>query len=153
MRLSCSGLVSRYKAIRLVNHERTLMYWQIGQRIFEEEQQGKDRADYGNYLTKFIADQLEPEYGSGFSKRQIELFRQFYRTFPIANTLYSQLSWSQYKVIIRLGSPAHRWYHFSFPAHKSDKAQFPLFVSIGSCIYLRVATHREAASTSTLDSF
>lgn len=32
------------------------MYWQIGQRIFEEEQQGKDRADYGNYLTKFIAD-------------------------------------------------------------------------------------------------
>jgi len=62
------------KAIRLVDHERTLMYWQIGQRIFEEEQQGKDRADYGNYLTKFIADQLEPEYGSGFSKRQIELF-------------------------------------------------------------------------------
>jgi len=70
----------------LVDHERTLMYWQIGQRIFEEEQQGKDRADYGNYLTKFIADQLEPEYASGFSKQQIELFRQFYRTFPIANT-------------------------------------------------------------------
>jgi len=45
-------------AIRLVDHERTLMYWQIGQRIFEEEQQGKERADYGNYLTKFIADQL-----------------------------------------------------------------------------------------------
>jgi len=55
-------------AIRLVDHERTLMYWQIGQRIFEEEQQVKERADYGNYLTKFIADQLEPEYGSGFSK-------------------------------------------------------------------------------------
>ena len=85
------------KAIRLVDHERTLMYWQIGQRIFEEEQQGKDRADYGNYLTKFIADQLEPEYGSGFSKRQIELFRQFYRTFPIANTVYSQLSWTNIK--------------------------------------------------------
>jgi hypothetical protein len=85
------------KAIRLVDHERTLMYWQVGKRIFEEEQQGKDRADYGNYLTRFLANQLEPEYGSGFSKRQIELFRQFYRTFPIANTLYSQLSWSQYK--------------------------------------------------------
>ena len=51
------------KAIRLVDHERTLMYWQIGQRIFEEEQQGKDRADYGHYLTEFIADRLEPEYG------------------------------------------------------------------------------------------
>jgi len=91
-------------AIRLVDHERTLMYWQIGQRIFEEEQQGKDRADYGNYLTKFIADQLEPEYGSGFSKRQIELFRQFYRTFPIANALRSQLGWTHYKILLRLDS-------------------------------------------------
>lgn len=101
------------KAIRLVDHERTLMYWQIGQRIFEEEQQGKERADYGNYLTKFIADQLEPEYGSGFSKRQIELFRQFYRTFPIANTLYSQLGWSQYKVIIRLDSQDKRDFYIA----------------------------------------
>ncbi|QKJ29381.1 DUF1016 domain-containing protein [Mucilaginibacter mali] len=101
-------LQAKDNAIRLVDHERTLMYWQIGQRIFEEEQQGKDRADYGNYLTKFIAEQLEPEYGSGFSKRQIELFRQFYRTFPIANTVYSQLSWSQYKVIIRLDSQDKR---------------------------------------------
>ena len=101
------------KAIRLVDHERTLMYWQIGLRIFEEEQQGKDRANYGNYLTKFIADQLEPEYGSGFSKRQIELFRQFYRTFPIANTLYSQLSWSQYKIIIRLDTQHKREFYIA----------------------------------------
>ena len=89
-------------AIRLVDYQRTLMYWNIGRRIFEEEQEGKDRADYGNYLTEFIAKQLEPEYGSGFSKRQIELCRQFYRTFPIANTLYSQLTWSQYKLLLRL---------------------------------------------------
>lgn len=41
-----------------------------------------------------------PEFGTGFSKRQIELFRQFYRIFPIANTLYSQLSWSQYKLYL-----------------------------------------------------
>lgn len=95
---------SKERAIRTVDHERTLMYWHIGRRIFEEEQQGKDRADYGNYLTKFISEQLEPEFGSGFSKRQIELFRQFYRTFPIANTVYSQLSWSQYKILLRLDS-------------------------------------------------
>lgn len=56
------------KAVRLVDHERTIMYWNIGQRIFEEEQEGKDRADYGNYLTKFIAEQLEPEYGTAFLK-------------------------------------------------------------------------------------
>jgi predicted nuclease of restriction endonuclease-like (RecB) superfamily len=89
------------------------MYWQIGQRIFEEEQQGKDRADYGNYLTRVIAEQLEPELGSGFSKRQIELFRQFYRTFPIANTLYSQLGWSQYKLLLRLDSDDKRAFYMA----------------------------------------
>lgn len=92
------------KAIRAVDNERTLMYWRIGQRIFEEEQEGKDRADYGEYLTKYISQQLEPEFGSGFSKRQIELFRQFYRAFPIANAMRSQLSWTHYKLIIRLDS-------------------------------------------------
>lgn len=64
-------------------------------------------------LTKFIADQLEPEYGSGFSKRQIELFRQFYRTFPIANTVYSQLGWSQYKIIIRIDSQDKRDFYIA----------------------------------------
>ncbi len=93
---------SKENAIRAVDHQRTLMYWHIGKRIFEEEQEGKDRADYGKYLTEYIANELEPEFGSGFSKRQIELFRQFHRTFPIANTLYSQLSWSQYKLLIRI---------------------------------------------------
>ncbi len=81
------------KAIRAVDNERTLMYWTIGKRIFEEEQQGKDRADYGTYLIQLIAQELEPEYGSGYSKRQIELFRQFYRTFPITSALRAQFSW------------------------------------------------------------
>jgi len=104
---------SREKAIRTVDHERTMMYWRIGQRIFVEEQDGKDRAEYGNYLTTFIAEQLEPEYGSGFSKRQIELFRQFYRVFPIANTVYSQLSWSQYKLLLRVDNQDKRSFYIA----------------------------------------
>jgi predicted nuclease of restriction endonuclease-like (RecB) superfamily len=93
---------SKDNAIRTIDHHRTLMYWHIGKRIFEEEQEGKNRADYGKFLTKYISKELEPEYGNGFSKRQVEIFRQFYRAFPIANTVYSQLSWSQYKILIRL---------------------------------------------------
>ena len=104
---------SRDNAIRAVDHQRTLMYWHIGKRIFEEEQDGKDRADYGKYLTEYIAGELGPEYGSGFSKRQIELSRQFYRTFPITNTLYSQLSWSQYKLLIRLDSEDKRAFYIA----------------------------------------
>lgn len=104
---------SKEKAIRAVDHQRTLMYWHIGKRIFEEEQRGKDRADYGKYLTKYIAQELEPEYGSGYSRRQIELFRQFYRTFPIANALRSQLGWTQYKLLIRMDNQDKREFYIA----------------------------------------
>ena len=78
-------------AIRSVDHHRMVMYWHIGERIFNEEQQGKDRADYGNYLIKYLSEQLQPEYGSGFSYRQLNWYRQFYRTFPIVSALRTQL--------------------------------------------------------------
>ena len=59
-------------------------------RIFEEEQQGKARAEYGTYLIRNLAQQIEPEYGSGFGERQLKFCRQFYREYPIVNTLRSQ---------------------------------------------------------------
>ena len=104
---------SKDKAIRAVDNQRTLMYWQIGKRIFEEEQNGKERADYGKYLTEYISKELEPQFGSGFSKRQIELFRQFYRMFPIANALHSQLSWTQYKFLLRVENQEQREFYIA----------------------------------------
>ena len=100
-------------AIRSVDHFRTVMYWHIGERIFNEEQQGKDRADYGNYLIKYLSEQLQPEFGNAFSYRQLELMRQFYRTFPIANSLRSQLSWTHYRLIIRIDNEDKREYYLA----------------------------------------
>ena len=104
---------SRDKAIRAVDNERTVMYWTIGKRIFEEEQQEKNRAEYGTYLIKLLAEQLEPEYGSGFSVRQLELIRQFYRIFPIANALRSQLSWTHYRTLIRIDNQDKREFYIA----------------------------------------
>lgn len=87
------------------------MYWSIGKRILEEEQQGKERADYGTYLLKNLSKELIPEYGSGFSVRQLELCRQFYREYPNANTLCSQLNWSQYKLLISISDIDKRLYY------------------------------------------
>ena len=87
---------ARSNAVRSVDFCRVMMYWNIGRRIFEEEQQGKDRAEYGTYLIKNLAENLEPEYGSGFSYRQLAFCRQFYLAYPIVNALRSQLNWSQY---------------------------------------------------------
>ncbi|MDP5120213.1 MAG: DUF1016 N-terminal domain-containing protein, partial [Spirosomaceae bacterium] len=80
------------KAIRAVNFERVLMYWQIGEIIFVEEQNGEERAEYGKFLVRSISEELQPQFGSGFSVRQLEMCRQFYRVFLIANALRSQLS-------------------------------------------------------------
>lgn len=71
---------ARIQAVRSVEFHRVQMYWKLGERIFIEEQQGKERADYGTYLISNLAKELEPEFGSGFTVRQLERSRQFYRT-------------------------------------------------------------------------
>jgi predicted nuclease of restriction endonuclease-like (RecB) superfamily len=104
---------SREKAIHSVDRERVLMYWQIGKIIFEEEQQGAERAGYGEFLIKSLAESLEPQFGTGFSSRQLNLFRQFYRVFPIVNALRSQFSWTHYRVLIRIESQEKRAFYIA----------------------------------------
>lgn len=102
---------ARSKAVRSVDFCRVQMYWAIGKRISEKEQQGKGRAEYGKYIIRNLAKEIEPLYGSGFGVRQLELSRQFYRTYPNANTLCSQLNWSQYKLLIAIPDPDKREYY------------------------------------------
>lgn len=101
------------KAVRSVDHERVIMYWQIGKIIFEEEQQGKDRAEYGSFLIKSISNAFHPQFGTGFSIRQLEMNRQFYRTFPIANALRSQLNWTHYRLLIRMENSDKRDFYIA----------------------------------------
>lgn len=102
---------ARSSAVRSVDFCRVQMYRNLGKRIFEEEQQGKERADYGTYLIKNLANTLESEYGSGFGIRQLEQSRQFYRIYPIANALRSQLNWTQYRLLIQISDPSKREYY------------------------------------------
>lgn len=98
-------------AVRSVDFQRVMMYWRLGERIFVEEQRGEDRAKYGEYLIKSLAIDLEPEFGSGFSVRQLELCRQFYRVYPITNALRSQFNWAQYRLLIRIDDDYKREYY------------------------------------------
>lgn len=102
---------ARNNAVRSVDFCRVQMYWNLGRRIFEEEQQGKERADYGAYLLQSLAKKLQPEFGSGFGYRQLKFCRQFYRTYPNGNTLRSQLNWSQYRRLIQIDDPDKREYY------------------------------------------
>ena len=102
---------ARAHAIRSVDFCRVQMYWAIGQRIVEKEQQGRERADYGTYLIKRLAQEIEPEYGSGFGERQLKFCRQFYKTYPNGNALRSQLNWTQYRMLIQIPDPDKREYY------------------------------------------
>ena len=102
---------ARTNAIRSIDFSRVQMYWLLGKRIFEDEQQGKERADYGAYLIRNLAEELTPLYGSGFSVRQLEQSRRFYRMYPIANALRSQLNWTQYRLLIQIEDPCKREYY------------------------------------------
>ena len=98
-------------AVRSVEFTRLVMYWHLGERIFIEEQHGQNRAEYGAYIIENIAAHLEIEFGSGFSVRQLELCRQFYRVYPNVNAVRPQLNWSQYRLLIRIDDDYKREYY------------------------------------------
>lgn len=136
---------SREQAIRSVDFHRVLMYWHIGQRIFEEEQQGKERAEYGKYLIKSLAAELVPLFGSGFSARQLERYRQFYRTFPIASALRSQLNWTQYKLLLSLDNDNKREFYIA-ESVKNNWSSRQLERQIYSNLYERLLLSNDKAS-------
>ncbi len=106
-------LESRDAAVRSVDFHRVLMYWRIGEKIVLEDQHGKSRAGYGEKLIPTLAIALEPEFGSGFSNRQLERARQFYRTFPIASALRTEFNWTHYKLLIAIENPSKREFYLA----------------------------------------
>ena len=128
---------ARDRAVRSVNAERVMMYWQIGKVIFEEEQQGEDRATYGSYLIKGISKELQPNFGSGFSVRQLERYRQFYRTFPIASALRSQLNWTHYKLLISIDNEDKRTFYIA-ESTKNNWSARQLERQVNSQLYERL---------------
>ena len=89
-------------------------YWQIGKRIVEEEQQGKDRAGYGEQLINRLSRQLTYDYGTGFSSRYLRAFRKFYTVIPnfeIWKSRFPNLQWTHIFRTLRVGDEtAIRWY-------------------------------------------
>lgn len=104
----------RERAYSAVSQQMIETYWNIGRRIVEEEQQGKERAEYGERIIEKLSEQLTFRYGKGFSKRYLAYFRQFYLTISdirILQTRLQNLTWSHIHRVLNLEDPvAIRWY-------------------------------------------
>ena len=98
-------------AYKKVNYIMVEAYWYIGKQIVEEEQNGEDRANYGSNLIKNLSKQLTSDFGKGFTATNLKMMRQFYKAFPNSRTLCDQLTWSHYRLIIRIkDAKARAWY-------------------------------------------
>ena len=96
-----SLLIAQVKVYTVVNSAMVQAYWEIGQEIHKACGEN-DRAEYGKKLLEYLSEQLTNEFGKGFTVTNLKNMRQFYRTFPIRQTLSSELSWSHYNLIMRI---------------------------------------------------
>ncbi len=105
---------ARQKAYAVVNSEMVQAYWLMGKRIVEEEQQGEQKATYGEAILRTLSIALTAELGKGFSYANLRNFRQFYLTYPDAEICYtvcSKLTWSHNRLIMRIeNADARRYY-------------------------------------------
>ena len=88
---------ARSTAYRSVNFAMVQAYWQIGRIIVEEEQKGKERAEYGKGLLKELSKRLIRDYGRGFDESNLRNMRMFYLTFTKCDALRHELSWTHYR--------------------------------------------------------
>ena len=79
--------------------------------IVEEEQKGQDRAKYGSALLEELAKRLTELYGKSFSSRHLRYMRQFYREFPKWNAVRSELSWTHYRLLLKVEKEDARSYY------------------------------------------
>ena len=102
---------ARQQASRSVNTIQVQTYWQIGRHIVEFEQDGAARAAYGRRLLSQIAEALTAEFGKGFDASNLRYMRLFYQAFPNCDAVRHELSWTHYRLLLRVDiSEARLWY-------------------------------------------
>ena len=93
---------ARNTVYRSANFVMVHAYWDIGKLIVEEEQNGKHRAEYGEAVLETLSIRLSEEYGKNFSNRNLRYIRQFFISFPKRNALRSELSWTHYRLLLKV---------------------------------------------------
>lgn len=118
-------------------------YYEIGKRIVEQEQNGEATAKYGDYLLSKLSESLSTIYGKGFSKRNLELIRQFYLTYKNAKSVISHsLSWTHYIRLMRIEDEAERSF-YEIECLNNGWSVRELNRQFDSALYQRLALSRD----------
>ena len=107
---------ARQKAYTAVNSVMVEAYWEIGRRIVEEEQNGKERAEYGKEILQNLSKELTEEFGKGYSYRTLREIRQFYLMFSDFEkwrTVSAKLTWSHFQKVLRVSNEKARIFYLT----------------------------------------
>ena len=137
---------AQHKMSSAINTAMVLAYWEIGEQIYKACGEN-DRAGYGKKLLLFLSQQLTSEFGKGFSVANLRNMRQFYCMFPNRYTLCSDLSWSHYRLLMRVTSDVERAFYTEECA-KSAWSVRQLERQIHTMYYQRLLSSQDKASVS-----
>ena len=107
---------ARQKAYTAINSAIVEAYWEIGRRIVEEEQRGKERAEYGKEILQNLSKELTEEFGKGYSYRTLREIRQFYLMFSDFEkwrTVSAKLTWSHFQKVLRVSDEKARIFYLT----------------------------------------
>ncbi len=137
---------SRQQVLRAVDVVQVQTYWHVGRHIVEFEQGGAQRAVYGQRLLPQLGQALSAEFGRGFDVTNLRHMRGFYQAFPIRDALRRELSWTHYRLLLRVDSAeARQWYMQEAAQNWSTRA---LERQIGSLYYARLLLSQDKAAVS-----
>lgn len=138
---------ARNKVYSAANSAMVLAYWNIGRLLFEASGEN-ERSAYGKNLLGTISKRLTEEFGKGFTEANLRNMRQFFLTFPNRNALRSELSWTQYRMLMRVQNPKVREFYLEECA-KSNWSSRQLERQINSFYYERLLSSRDKEKVSS----
>lgn len=133
---------ARINVVRTINTEMVLTYWNIGREIVVEEQKGRSRAEYGKKLLETLAKRLSEKFGKGFDNSNLWMMRQFYQTYPILDSLSRELTWTHYRILMRIGKPQARSF-YEVECIKNNWSVRELERQKGSFLFERLAASKD----------
>lgn len=134
---------ARERVFRVANSALLLTYWQIGQLIVEDEQQGKNRAEYGKFVLKNLSKKLTLEFGKGFDESNLRNMRSFFHSFPIRDAVRHELSWTHYRLLLRQENEQKKNYYLN-ESIQNNWSSRDLKRQINSLAYERVLQHKKS---------
>ena len=126
---------ARRRVVNYVNSTILFVYWSIGKMIVEK-QGGEERAKYGEKVIKELSERLTNDFGDGYDERNLRYMRYFYSSFSIWNAVRSELTWTHYRLVMRIKEKYIRDYYIE-ECIKSNWSTRELERQINTCAYSR----------------